>query len=132
MNGRLYWKSGKFYPSKGNSPSYEGDGFAARNRNSPPPRKLGRATEKWKNEKPLYKPVVSDNAKKKGMVYVMKNGRKRKIHFGDATMSDYRQHKSKERRANYLSRSAGIRDGKGRLTATNKNSANYWSRNYLW
>ena len=75
------WKTGNFFSSKGNSPTYK-NGFApARNKNSPPPPKLGKATDKWYSEKPLYKPVVSDNAKKKGMVYVMKNGKKRKIHF---------------------------------------------------
>jgi hypothetical protein len=137
MKGRVMWKTGRFYPSKGNSPSYGFTpsvlyGSAPRNKNSPAPRKLSKATDSWYTSKPLYKPVVSDSVKKKGMVYVMKDGKKRKIHFGDATMSDYRKHKSKSRRANYLSRSGGIRDGNGRLTANNKNSANYWSRNYLW
>lgn len=135
MKGRVVWKTGKFYPSKDNgfSPSVlSRSGYSPRNKNSPAPRKMSKATDSWYTDKPLYKPVVSDSAKKKGMVYVMKDGKKRKIHFGDATMSDYRKHKSKSRRANYLSRSGGIRDGNGLLTANNKNSANYWSRNYLW
>ena len=124
MSGRIVWTNGKFYPSKG--------GDAPRNENSPAPRKLKNATDTWYTNKPLYKPVISDNAKKKGMVYVMSNDSKSKIHFGDASMSDYRQHKNKTRRKNYLSRSAGIRDKNGKLTANNKNKANYWARNYLW
>ena len=46
------------------------------------------ASKKWKEEKPLYKPVHSSNPKKKGMVYVKKDGKKRLIHFGDASMTD--------------------------------------------
>ena len=125
MKGRVVWKTGRFFPSNS-------DGFAARTKDSPPPPRLNKATASWYEEKPLYKPVISDNEKKKGMVYVMKNGKRSKIHFGDATMSDYRKHRSKTRRHNYLTRSAGIRDRSGKLTKDNKNSANYWSRNYLW
>jgi len=47
-------------------------------------------------------------------------------------MEDYRQHKDKERRKSYLARSAKIRDKNGNLTANDKNSANYYSRRYLW
>lgn len=54
------------------------------------------------------------------------------IHFGDSSMKDFRQHRDPERRKNYLNRSAGIRDGQGRLTKDNKLSANYWSRRVLW
>jgi hypothetical protein len=90
------------------------------------------ASQNWKTTKPLYKPVHSSRAGKKGMVYVKKQGRKVLIHFGDASMSDYTQHKDKKRRANYLKRSGGIRDGQGRLTKNNKNSANYWSRTINW
>lgn len=93
---------------------------------------LSVASEKWKKEKPLYKPVKSSNPKKKGMVYVKKNGNKRLIHFGDAKMQDFTQHKDPKRRKNYLNRSAGIRDKQGNLTANNKNSANYWSRKVNW
>ena len=47
-------------------------------------------------------------------------------------MQDFTQHKDKARRENYLKRSGGIKDKSGRLTADNKNSANYWSRTILW
>ena len=134
MSGRVVWTNGKFYPSnRGDASSVlESTGHAPRHKNSPAPRKLKKATDTWYTNKKLYEPVISDSAKKKGMVYVMKNDRKSKIHFGDASMSDYRQHKSKARRGNYLARSAGIRDKNGKLTANDRNSANYWARNYLW
>ena len=86
----------------------------------------------FREKKPLYKPRTSTKSGKKGMVYVMKGGKKRLIHFGDSKMQDFRQHKDPQRRKNYLNRSAGIRDKQGRLTKNNKNSANYWSRKILW
>ncbi len=86
----------------------------------------------FKTSKPMYKPYKSSNAKKKGMVYVMKNGAKKLIHFGDANMKDFTQHKDPARKKNYLARSGGIKDKSGNLTANNKNSANYWARKVLW
>ncbi len=85
-----------------------------------------------KDNKPLYKPFKSTAKGKKMSVYVMKDGKKKLIHFGDSNMEDYRQHKDKERRKSYLARSAKIRDKNGNLTANDKNSANYYSRRYLW
>lgn len=90
------------------------------------------ANEKFKKDKPLYKPVKSDRKGKKGMVYVMKNGSKRLIHFGDSSMSDFTKHKDAKRRKNYLDRSGGIRNKQGKLTKNDKNSANYWSRKVNW
>jgi hypothetical protein len=83
-------------------------------------------------DKPLYKPFPSKAKGKKYSVMVMKDGKKKKINFGDSNMKDYRQHKDKDRRKSYLARSAGIRDKNGNLTANNKNTSNYWSRKYLW
>ena len=93
---------------------------------------LKSAPSNFRTEKPLYKPVKSSNPKKKGMVYVKKDGAKKLIHFGDASMQDFTQHKDKQRKKNYLTRSAGIKDKSGNLTANNKNSANYWSRKINW
>ena len=90
------------------------------------------ATKQWKESKPLYKPVHSSNPKKKGMVYVKKDGAKRLIHFGDASMKDFTQHKDPKRRKNYLARSGGIKNKAGKLTKNDKNSANYWSRTINW
>ena len=83
-------------------------------------------------DKPLYKPFPSKAKNKKFSVYVMKDGKKTIIHFGDSRMEDFRQHKDKKRRQNYLKRSAGIRDKQGRLTKDNKNTSNYWARRVLW
>ena len=88
--------------------------------------------DKFKIDKPLYKPRKSTRAGKKGMVYVMKNGSKRLIHFGDSNMSDMTQHKDPKRQKSYLARSGGIRNKEGKLTKNDKNSANYWSRKVNW
>lgn len=82
--------------------------------------------------KPLYKPMKSTRKGKKGMVYVMKDGKKRLIHFGDASMTDKRKGASKAQQKSYLARSGGIRNKQGKLTKNDKNSANYWSRRVNW
>ena len=84
------------------------------------------------DSKPLYKPFKSSAKNKKYSVYVMKEGRKRLIHFGDSRMQDYTQHKDDKRRDLYLKRLAGICDKSGKLTKDDKNSANYWARRILW
>ena len=83
-------------------------------------------------DKPLYKPFKSKLKSKKMSVYVMKDNKKKLIHFGDANMKDFTQHKDEKRRKSYLARSAGIRNKQGKLTKDDKNSANYYSRRYLW
>jgi len=94
---------------------------------------LKKAPADFKTKKPLYKPFKSSKQGKKGMVYVKgKGGGLRLIYFGDSNMKDFTQHQDKARRKNYLERSGGIRDGDGKLTKNNKNSANYWSRKILW
>jgi len=85
-----------------------------------------------KTSKPLYKPMKSTRAGKKGMVYVIKNGAKRLIHFGDSSMTDFKKGASAAQKKSYLARSAGIRNKAGKLTANDKNSANYWSRRVNW
>ena len=87
---------------------------------------------KKKDNKPLYKPMKSTRAGKKGMVYVMKDGKKRLIHFGTASMTDTRKGASKAQQKSYLARSAGITDKHGNKTANNRDSANYWSRKVNW
>ena len=61
-------------------------------------------------DKPLYKPFKSKLKSKKMSVYVMKDGKKKLIHFGDSNMKDFTQHKDEKRRKSYLARSAGIRN----------------------
>lgn len=93
---------------------------------------LKEPTKKWFEERPLYKPVISNKKGKKGKVFVMKNGAKRLIHFGSKGMTDYTRGATKEQRNSYLARSGGIKSKDGKLTKNNKNSANYWSRKVLW
>ena len=87
---------------------------------------------KTKDDKPLYKPFKSTAKGKKGSVYVMKDGKKRLIHFGDSTMTDKKKGASKAQQKSYLARSAGIRNKAGKLTKDDRNSANYWSRRVNW
>ena len=84
------------------------------------------------DKKPLYKPMKSTRSDKKGMVYVMKGGNKRLIHFGDSSMTDFKKGASKEQRKSYLARSGGIKNKQGKLTKNDNNSANYWSRKVNW
>ena len=74
---------------------------------------LKSAPATFKTDKPMYKPYKSSKAGKDGMVYVKSSsGGKRLLHFGDSSMA----------------RSAAITDKSGKKTASNKNTANYWSR----
>ena len=84
--------------------------------------------------KTLYKPF---KYKGKGVfkmsVYVKgTNGKPKLIHFGNKNYEDYRQHKDKKRRANYLKRAKGIRNKQGQLTYKDKNSKNYHAIKHLW
>ena len=76
---------------------------------------------------------------KKYMVVV--NGKT--IHFGDSSSQQYRDttglglythlnHNDEKRRASYLARAKGIKNGQGRLTWQDKNSPNYYSIRWLW
>jgi hypothetical protein len=89
-------------------------------------------SDNFKTNKPLYKPQKSTRKGKKGMVYVMKDGKKKLIHFGDSSMKDFTQHGDEKRKKSYLARSGGIRNKEGKLTKNDKNSANYWSRKVNW
>ncbi len=91
--------------------------------------------------KKLYTPFVSKSKNSKYSVYVIKNDKKKLIHFGDSRMQQFKDklghysnldHGDKERRKRYLARAKGIKDKNGNLTWKNKNSANYYSIKYLW
>jgi len=84
------------------------------------------------DNKELYKPFPSKAKNKKFSVIIMKDGKKRLIHFGDARYEDYTQHKDEKRRQSYLKRARAIKDKDGNLTYKDKNTANYWSYHYLW
>lgn len=75
--------------------------------------------------------VVTSWAKgKKKAVYACDGSRGCKlIHFGQ---KGYKHNYSPKAKKNYLSRSGGIRNKSGRLTKSDKLSANYWARKVLW
>ena len=84
------------------------------------------------SQHPLYKSFKSNKKGKKRSVYVMKDGKRKLIHFGDSSMEDYTQHKDPKRRKAYLARAKGIKNKKGQLTYKLKYSPNYWSVRELW
>ena len=84
------------------------------------------------DNKPLYKPFKSKAKNKKYAVYVMKDGKKKLINFGDSRygqfkdkIGDYKHldHNDSKRKKNYYAR-----HGK----ATSKDTARYWSHKILW
>ena len=79
--------------------------------------------------KPKRAPAGSD---KKAVVLAKKGDKIKVVRFGQRGYQDYTQHHDSARRKNYLTRSAGIRDGSGKLTKDDKFSANYWARRELW
>jgi len=91
----------------------------------------------------LYKIFKSKSKNKKYSVYVMKNGKRTLIHFGDKRYQQFRDttplrlykkldHMDNDRRRRYLQRSRKIRNKKGELTHKDKNSSNYYSIKFLW
>lgn len=63
------------------------------------------------------------------------------IHFGDRNSQHFKDktgiwsskdHLDKERRKNYLTRSAGIRNKEGKLTKDDPKSPNYHARRVIW
>ncbi len=77
----------------------------------------------------IDKDVPATQKGKKRQVLAKKGDRVMLIAFGD---KDYRHNYSPEAKANYLNRSAGIRDKDGNLTKDDPWSPNYWSRKVLW
>jgi hypothetical protein len=84
------------------------------------------------DNKELYKPFKSTAKNKKYSVYVLKNGKKRLIHFGDARYGQFKDklgeykhldHGDEKRKKSYYAR-----HGK----ATSKDTAKYWSHKILW
>jgi hypothetical protein len=81
-----------------------------------------------------YQPTKSFRKGKKFMVkiYLPKLDKDKIIHFGSTSYQDYTQHHDTNRKKNYLTRSAGLRNGKGKLTKNDYTSPNFWSRRKLW
>ena len=77
---------------------------------------------------------------RKGKKLMVKVGDKI-IHFGDRNMKHFRDktrffksldHNDLNRRKNYLARAKGIKNGDGKLTKNDPNSANYHAIRILW
>lgn len=80
----------------------------------------------------MYKLHKSKRKDKKMAATFYISGQKHTVHFGHPAYEDYTIHKDPKRRRNYLTRSAGIRNGSGRLTKDDPLSPNYWARRILW
>ena len=76
----------------------------------------------------LYKPEKSTRKNKKFKVLTNLGI----IHFGDTRYKDFTQHKNKKRQESYCKRAKGITNKKGEKTYNNKDTANFWSYNFLW
>ena len=92
-------------------------------------------------DKKLYKPFKSTAKNKKYSVYVLKDGKKKLIHFGQLPYQHFKDkiglyksldHNDKDRRERYLKRAKGITDKNGKITWKDKNSSNYYSIKFLW
>ena len=82
--------------------------------------------------KELYKPFLSNAKNKKYSVFVLKDNKKKLIHFGDKRYQQFKDkigfykkldHNDPKRKKLYF-----IRHGK----STDKNTAKYWSNKILW
>ena len=83
-------------------------------------------------KKELYKPFKSKAKNKKYSVYLMKDNKKKLIHFGDSRYGQYKDklghykhldHNDKKRKDKYYSRHGPSKD---------RTSAKYYSHKYLW
>jgi hypothetical protein len=66
------------------------------------------------------------------MVYAIKEGKGKLIHFGDATMKDFTQHRSEKRRKSFKARFGGIKKKDGSSAIKDRHSAAFWSNKILW
>lgn len=79
--------------------------------------------------KPIKAP---EGSSKKKMVLAKKGDEVKLVSFGHRGYEDFTQHKDPKRRANYLARSAGIKDKSGNPTKDDVFSPNHWARKILW
>ncbi len=81
----------------------------------------------------IGKPFPSKVKGKKFSVYVMKDGKRKIIHFGASGYPDWRSGKAtKEQRESYRARARGIKKKDGTRAIDDKTSPAYYSYNYLW
>lgn len=89
--------------------------------------KTRKRTKYVKNTKVVYWPSTRKN--KKWMTITPQG---KKIHWGDAKMKDYTQHRSLKRRSNYRSRHRGIRRKDGSRAIDKKWSPAWLSYYVTW
>ncbi len=84
------------------------------------------------DKKELYKPFVSKAKNKKYSVYVLKDGKKRLIHFGDKRYGQFKDKLGHYKNLDHgdLKRKKAYYQRHGK--ATDKNTAKYWSHKILW
>ncbi len=93
-------------------------------------RKGGRVIYRGKSFPGFNKPMRNTGSSQHKMVVLAKKGNQVKVvRFGH---KGYGHNYSAKARKNYLTRSAGIRNKAGKLTAKDNFSANYWARKVLW
>lgn len=84
-------------------------------------------------DRKLRKPFPSKVKGKKFSVYVMKDGKRKLIHFGASGYPDWRSGKAtKEQRESYRARARGILKKDGSRAIDDKNSPAFFSYSYLW
>jgi len=84
-------------------------------------------------DRKIGKPFPSKVKGKKFSVYVMKDGKRKLIHFGATGYPDWRSGTaSKEQRKSYRSRASGILKKDGSRAIDDRSSPAYYSYNYLW
>ena len=84
-------------------------------------------------DRKIGKPFPSKVKGKKFSVYVMKDGKRKLIHFGATGYPDWRSATAtKEQRASYRARASGILKKDGSRAIDDRSSPAYYSYNYLW
>jgi len=84
-------------------------------------------------DRKIGKPFPSKVKGKKFSVYVMKDGKRKLIHFGATGYPDWRSGTAtKEQRASYRARASGILKKDGSRAIDDRSSPAYYSYNYLW
>jgi hypothetical protein len=80
----------------------------------------------------LNTPFKSARKDKKFSVYILKDGKRKLLHYGDPNYQDFTQHKDKKRREAYRKRARGILLKSGKPAYLDKRQPAYWSYNFLW
>lgn len=86
---------------------------------------MAQVKKKSKGEMKCNTPMKSWRAGKKKVVKACEGGKEKIVHYGDTNYQDFRQHRNKERRANFRKRHK-CSEEKSKLTAR------FWACRDLW